>query len=125
MKDPNIKSKLLKAIVDRWGYEVAIDPQDNWNRTKEGLYLEQLREIEKRRQHVSDDQKVEINGVLIPLKLINKDKKNNRICDVCNMYSLKYDDDLYINKYQVCKKCYIEHIEDREDKWKEKSLKNS
>lgn len=106
--------KLSKAIVDRWGHEVAEDYRARWNRTKEELYIEQLKAIDKARNKQEQDDKVLVDGVLLPKKLFTKDRENNnRICNMCKTYSLRYADDLYMNKYKVCEKCYIEHLEDR------------
>ena len=58
----------------------------------------------------------EVNGVFIPKKLLNKESE--RSCPVCNTYSFKSNDDVYMTKFDCCEKCYIQWIEGREDRWK-------
>ena len=48
-------------------------------------------------------------------KLINRD--SNRKCPVCEKYSFKVQDDIYMLKYECCEKCFIQYIEDREERW--------
>ena len=38
-------------------------------------------------------------------------------CPVCDTYSFNVKDDVYMNKFQCCWKCYIQWVEDREDRW--------
>ena len=59
--------------------------------------------------------KVEFNGFLVSKKLLNRD--SNRTCDTCNTYSFDSKDDVYVNKYGCCFKCYIQYVEDREERW--------
>ena len=58
----------------------------------------------------------EINGVFIPNKLITKNSK--RSCPVCNVYSFKSNDDVYMSKFDCCEKCYNQYEEEREERWK-------
>ena len=59
--------------------------------------------------------KVEVDGVLISKKLFNRD--DNRNCPVCNTYSFEIRDDIYMTKFDCCFKCYIQCVEDREERW--------
>ena len=63
-----------------------------------------------------DDDKVQVNGVFIPKKLFKK--SSTRSCPVCNVYSFKSNDDLYMSKFKCCEKCYIQWVEGREERWK-------
>ncbi len=47
--------------------------------------------------------------------LINKN--TNKTCCVCERYSFESHDDLYLTKFETCKECYIQYIEDREERW--------
>ena len=58
---------------------------------------------------------VEVNGFLMPRKLINIDK--NRTCPVCDVYSFHSKDDWYMNKYECCYDCYIQWVDGREERW--------
>ena len=58
---------------------------------------------------------VEHNGFLISKKLISVN--TNRECPVCEVYSFKREDDFFMNKYECCSACYIQWVEDREERW--------
>ena len=45
-------------------------------------------------------------------------KNLERSCPICNTYSFKSNDDVYMTKFDCCEKCYIQWVEDREDRWK-------
>ena len=91
-KDPDYAIKVEKAIADKYGVDTVQHPAKNWN-----------------------PEKVEVQGVLISKKLLNKD--SNRSCPVCNIYSFDTKDDVYMSKNQCCRNCYIKYVEDREDRW--------
>ena len=78
--------------------------------------MKQLKKISTT-QLKKDEQveKIEMDGFLVSKKLVNKD--TNRKCPVCEKYSFKAKDDIYMNKFECCSKCYIEYIEDREERW--------
>jgi len=115
-KDPNYVVKLEKAIAEKYGEETIQNPKKNWNEEKEEQYVEDLKVLYQKRLDSSTEDKVDVDGVLINKKLFNKE--SNRSCPVCNAYSFKRRDDLYMTKYQCCEKCYIQWVEDREDRWK-------
>ena len=66
-------------------------------------------------KQIEKTETMEVDGVLINKKLFIC--SNNRTCKKCEKYSFNKADDLYLNKYEVCKKCYILYIEGREEKW--------
>lgn len=116
-KDLNRIAKIEKAISQRWGEEAIINPKSRWDEKKEKEFLEQIKESEKKkRKCLNSKEKVEKDGFLISKKLLNKD--NNRTCPVCEVYSFDIKDDLYMAKFECCFKCYIQYVEDREDRWK-------
>tara|TARA_Y100000588_G_C13945170_1_gene791794 strand:- start:264 stop:641 length:378 start_codon:yes stop_codon:yes gene_type:complete len=112
-----------KAIADKYGDEAVQNPRNNWNEKKEKEYIEQLKKIAKlERETRSRDDLVEHNGVLISKKLFTR--REARICNVCEVYSFSTKDDLYMNKFECCFNCYIQHVEGREEKWLKKVVKN-
>jgi hypothetical protein len=115
-KDLTYIAGLEKAISVKYGKKTAMNPKSDWDEIKEKEYLEQLKELATK-ESLSEEQveKVENNGFLISKKLLNKD--TNRICTVCKRYSFELTDDLYMAKFECCKNCYIEYVEDREDRW--------
>ena len=101
-----------KAIAEKYGDEAVQNPRANWTPEKEKQYLEELKQVAKKEREI--DQKsdmVDHNGVLLPKKLLNR--RENRVCPVCDVYSFSTKDDIYMNKFKCCFKCYIKTIADR------------
>ena len=115
-KDSNYVAKLERAIKARWGEDAIVNPKSSWDKDKEKEYLEQAREASKKDvTHSDQSEKVEMNGFLVTKKLLNKE--TNRTCPVCETYSFKSEDDLYMLKFECCFDCYVEHVEGREERW--------
>ena len=117
-KDPNYIAKLEKAIADKYGQEAIANPRGGWNDEKEKIYQEQIEKL-KEKQVLLDElnEKVEVNGVLIPKKLFTRDSQS-RTCPVCSVYSFDPKDDVYMKKFECCRNCYIQWVEGREERWK-------
>ena len=113
-KDPNYAIKVEQAIAKKYGEDTVQHPKKEWNNDKEKEYLSQLKEFYVASEQTPDE--VEIEGVLISKKLITRESK--RSCPVCNTYSFKSNDDVYMSKFNCCEKCYIQWVEGREDRWK-------
>ena len=111
--NPNIAG-IEKAIAEKYGAEAIINPSSLWNKEKEEDYTEQQRRIASQTSDIGNE-KVEVDGVLIPKKLLNRE--TNRTCPTCKEYSFSARDDLYMIKYDCCHKCYIQWVEDREQRW--------
>ena len=114
-KDPNYAVKIEQAIAKKYGEETVQHPKKNWDNEKEKEYLKDLQKFYKLEEEGYNIEE-EINGVFIPKKLITKNSK--RSCPVCNTYSFKSNDDVYMSKFNCCEKCYIQWVEGREDRWK-------
>ena len=115
-KDPNFAIKVENAISEKYGVETVQHPQKDWTTEKEQDYLEQLKLLNQKLDKISEKlEKVEVEGVLLPKKLLNKD--SNRSCPVCHTYSFDTRDNVYMTKYSCCRKCYITYVEGREDRW--------
>ena len=118
-KDWDQIAKIEKAITEKYGKEAIQNPKNNWDDEKEKIYLEQLKKIAKRdREKQKKVEKIEIEGFFASKKLFNRE--SNRTCPICNTYSFKVKDDAYMIKFKCCYKCYILHIEDREENWEKK-----
>jgi hypothetical protein len=116
-KGPNYVAKLEKAIRQKYGEDTIQNPKANWTDEKEKKYLEELKETFKKELKRKDaKEKVETNGFLVPKQLLIKD--SNRVCPVCRVYSFVMKDDVYMNKYECCFKCYVQWVENREERWK-------
>ena len=115
-KDPNYIPKLEKAIAQKYGAAAINNPRRFWDEEKEKEYIAQSQEEQQKFAKLSESRdKVEQDGFLINKKLLSKD--TNRSCPVCNKYSFDARNELYMNKFECCWKCYIQWIEGREERW--------
>ena len=107
---------LERAIAKKYGDKTVQNPKANWDDAKEKEYIEQLKRVaEKLNLSSESGDKVELNGVFVSKKLLNKEIAN-RICSLCERFSFDKKDDLYMTKFDSCFECYIKHIEGRETK---------
>ena len=113
-KDPNYAVKVEQAIIKKYGENTVQHPKKDWTDEKEKKYLSQLKSLHNTNSAVNDE--VEIDGILISKKLLTRESE--RSCPVCNTYSFKSKDDVYMSKFGCCEKCYIQWVEGREDRWK-------
>ena len=108
--------RIEKAISKKYGKESIINPKSLWTKEKEKKYLQQIKKLYKKEQKILEQRdKIEKDGFFISKNLINKTSK--RRCPVCDIYSFDLKDDVYVNKFQCCFKCYIQYVEGREDRW--------
>lgn len=115
-KDPNYIAALEKAIKEKYGELATMNPKMFWDTEKEKEYIEQNKKAAKEQlNNELSREKIDIGGVLIPKKLINKN--TNKSCDCCKVYSFNKKDDVYLNKFNVCYNCFVKYIEDREERW--------
>tara|TARA_B100000676_G_C18064359_1_gene839892 strand:- start:563 stop:961 length:399 start_codon:yes stop_codon:yes gene_type:complete len=114
--DLNDIAAVEKAISKKYGDEAIVNPKSTWDSAKEEQYIEQLKKIaEMDLESSKKPPKAELNGFLLSEKLINK--QSERTCPVCDTYSFNKKDDLYMNRFECCLKCYINYVEDREERW--------
>lgn len=107
-----------KAIAEKYGKKTVQDFRSEWTDLDEKQYLEQLRARKILRDKTSIEKpRVEVAGIIIHKKV--DFKKSNRTCPICKTYSFSSRDDLYMNRFQSCYRCYIDFIEHREDGWNE------
>ena len=115
-KDLNDIAAVEKAISNKYGKETITNPKSTWDDSKEKEYIEQVKKIaQTQRDDPKKGSKVELNGFLVSEKLINK--KSKRTCPVCDVYSFDKKDDLYMNRFDCCFKCYVCFVEGREERW--------
>jgi len=115
-KDLNEIAAIEKSISKKYGDEAVVNPKSTWDENKEKEYIEQVKKIAKtEKDDAKTPLKVELNGFLVSEKLINK--QSERTCPVCKTYSFDKKDDLYMNRFECCFKCYINFVEDREERW--------
>ena len=114
--DLNDIAAVEKAISKKYGDDAIVNPKSTWDSAKEEQYIEQLKKIaEMDLESSKKPPKAELNGFLLSEKLINK--QSERTCPVCDTYSFNKKDDLYMNRFECCLKCYINYVEGREERW--------
>jgi len=109
-KDINYIQALEKAVKDKYGEIATANPKQFWDEEKEKQFLKDLSEVSKKEFELNKTKElVESDGILIPIKLLNKSE--NKICKLCNKYSFNKKDDVYLNRFKVCYKCYCCELE--------------
>ena len=81
-------------------------------------YHEEIKEIYKQElQSKGSDEKIEANGFFVSKKLLTN--KEDRTCPTCFVYSFEQKDDVYMNKYDCCHRCYLKFVEGKEERWQD------
>jgi hypothetical protein len=115
-KDLNYIAKLEQAIAKKYGEETIQNPRSTWTQEKEQKYLEEIKEIYKQElQNKTYDEKIEANGFFVSKKLLTN--KEDRTCPACFVYSFEQKDDVYMNKYDCCYRCYLRFVKGKEARW--------
>ena len=116
-KDWNYVAAIEKAIAEKYGKDTIQDFKSGWDEVKEKEYLEQLKEANKKenaRRYIEEN-----NEDNIRIRKKKKTKTSERSCPVCKTYSFSMKDDLYMNRFNCCFRCYVDFVEGREEAWKE------
>lgn len=105
-----------KAISEKYGEDSIVNPRSGWDNEKEAQYLEQMKIVSQRDKTRKDKEvKEKHEGFFVSSNLFIS--RQNRKCEACGCFSLDKGDTLYLNKYSCCQECYIQYIEDREERW--------
>lgn len=114
MRDINFVQALEKAVKEKYGEEATFNPKQFWDENREKQYIEEVKQAYKKEYlNIETQEKIEVDGVLMPKKLINRN--NLKECSLCNTYSFNKRDDLYLNKFKACYKCYLCKLEDKKN----------
>ena len=117
-KDLNYIARLEQAIAKKYGKETIQNPRSTWTQEKEQKYLEEIKEIHKQElQNKTYNEKIEANGFFVSKKLLTN--KEDRTCPTCFVYSFEQKDDVYMNKYDCCYRCYLKFVEGKEERWQD------
>ena len=112
-RDLNEIAKIEKAIKEKYGQEAIQNPKSGWTKDKESKYLQDLRKFYKDSKQEST---IEVeDGFTVKIKKKNIDKIDT--CPVCFSRCTALDDDICMLKYDCCFECYIQYVENREDRW--------
>ena len=93
-----------KAIAEKYGKNTVQDFRSSWDEDKEKTYLDQLS-----RCNNMDREKRKIQQ--------KRRAHDDRTCPICKTYSFSGRDDLYMNRFKACYKCYADFILQMEDRW--------
>ena len=116
-KDFDRIAAIEKAIKTKYGDEAIVNPKAGWDDEKEKEYLAQMKEhYSSLRKSEHAQEKVDVNGIKISKKLLNRESLNN--CPVCGAFPKKTMDDVCLVKFECCSNCYIQYVEGREERWK-------
>lgn len=113
-KDLNQIAKIEKAIKEKYGEEAIQNPKRHWDEEKEKKYLSDLKKFHERPK--KEKKTEESEGFTVKSKRTSKNEE--RICPVCKSYSFSNLDDVYMVKFECCFNCYVQFVEDREERWK-------
>jgi len=115
-KDLNRVAAIEKAIQDKYGAETVQNPHANWDEEKEKKHIKEVdARVKKMRKREEHQEKVDINGIKISKKLLNRESLTS--CPVCGTFPKKSMDDVCFVKFECCHKCYIQYVEGREERW--------
>ena len=117
-KDPNYLAAVERAIAEKYGKNTVQDFRNEWEEDKEKDYLIQLKE-RSALKGTRNKKYTTIEDGSVQIRKPNKDKAADRTCPVCKTYSFSQKDDLYMNRFECCYKCYIDFVEDRTERWNE------
>ena len=105
-----------QAISKKYGDEAVQNPKANWDESKEKEYLQQMKEFYQKTQRIEESQeKVDVNGIKVSKKLFNRDAL--RSCSICSSFARRSMDDVCLVKFDCCFNCYVQYVEDREERW--------
>tara|TARA_R100000008_G_C3578609_1_gene166873 strand:- start:880 stop:1278 length:399 start_codon:yes stop_codon:yes gene_type:complete len=115
-KELNKIAAFEKAISEKYGEEAIVNPKSNWDESKERIYLEQMQALyEKQNKASASNEKIDLNGIKVAKKLLNRESLKS--CPICGNFPKKSMDDVCLIKFDCCSKCYIQHVEGREERW--------
>ena len=115
-KDLDYIAKVEKAIAEKYGSETIQNPKKYWDKVKENKYLKDLKKFYKVKK--SKKEVCTKSGFVLKESKISVKYKISNLCPICDSYSQSRKDDLYMTKFECCFECYIQHVEDREERWK-------
>lgn len=118
MEDYNRIAAIEQAVRKKYGDAALVNPSKEWSPEQEEEYLKQSKDLIVKRLEGQNPEKQERSGYLVTKRIL-RDANKNAVCSICNIYTTNLKDDLYLNRYDCCHLCYIKHIEDREERWKE------
>ncbi len=115
-KNLNKIAAIEKAISEKYGKDAVTNPRSTWDQEKEKKYLQEMREFYNKNKRLNETRdKIDVNGIKVSKKLLNRESLKN--CPVCGSFTRTVKDDVSLIKFECCYSCYIQYVEDREERW--------
>jgi thioredoxin-related protein len=107
MSNKSPQELLIDKVKEKYGKNAVRPIRDEWSSEEEEEYQAQKEEYEERIKNIQNKKIIVYNG--------------DDTCDYCGKLRIyfKIEDDVKIHKYGCCNTCYVNYIEDREDRWSE------
>ena len=116
-KDWNYIASVEKAIAERYGKDTVQDFRSEWQPEKEKEYFSQLESKRKKKDNRSSKNNKSKTIGDITIRNSRTRRTVDRTCPVCKTYSFSGGDDLYMNRFQVCRSCYYDFAQGKEEDW--------
>jgi hypothetical protein len=117
-KDNKYIAHLEQAIADKYGKSTVQDFRNEWGTLKEKEYLASAKNLRLKRETLrTDTERITIGDVNITKR--RSVLSAERSCPLCKTYSFSSRDDLYMNRFSTCHRCYEDFICGLEDKWRD------
>jgi len=111
-------ARLEKAVRETFGEDAVQNFRGGWNKEKEQFFHKEKVALEKRIYKSQLQNHFEKDGYSISEKLLNKkDFHEKRKCEICEVFSFELRDSYFMNKYECCFECYVNYVENREQRW--------
>ena len=115
-KDWDQVAAVEKAIAEKYGKEAVQDFRCDWHNQKEKEYFSQLStRRSKLKNKVPPRETLQIGEITV--RKPRTRKSTGRTCPVCKTYSFSASDDLYMNRFHVCRLCYYDFVQSQEEEW--------
>ena len=115
-KNLNKIAAIEKAISEKYGKDTVTNPRSTWDQEKEKKYLQEMREFYNKNKILDETRdKIDVNGIKVSKKLLNRESLKN--CPICGSFTRTVKDDVSLIKFECCYSCYIQYVEDREERW--------
>lgn len=101
-------ARIEKAIKEKYGKEAIQNPRSNWDENKEKQFVKASKEFYAKKSKASSGK----------LERTYTDQLTKR-CQTCSKewFFMDLEDELCFMRWSVCRSCYIDYVQGREEKW--------
>ena len=116
-KDYNYIASVEKAIAEKYGKCAAQDFRGSWDEESEKDYLGQIRKKNEIKNRDNFKKEETLVGDIRITRRAKEEEEASRICPVCKTYSFSMKDELYMNRFQCCHKCFYDFVDGQQNRW--------